>query len=108
MKDYDGHEIRCGDVVVEALSDPDMAPWRWHVCVIAHNGKDLELRDLNANNIGMAYGKLLNRGPYWKHLDKLSDADLDYHFGANRELCERLLKMEAASVLQAIRQGNFK
>lgn len=95
-KDYDGRDIRCGDVVEEIEAPFTAGSTRWHICVPRWGDKVLELRDVTANNSDMAFGKILNRGPYWRHLDKL-DPDTLTSYGANMELSKRILKMEQDS-----------
>lgn len=90
MFDSDGIEIKHGDLV-ECTSEPIDCAWRWHAACKSHE-YGLEVRDLGHNNIGMLSSPFYCRGPYWRHLDKLSDEDLEYYWGTNRRDADALLK----------------
>lgn len=80
--DSDGVEITPVDIV----ESPDGMP-RWHAAHISRYNGPLCIRDLNHNNVYMYNidSKYYNRGPYWKHLDKLTDEDLEHYWNTTRE-----------------------
>lgn len=56
--------------------------------------RELEVRDLGHNNVGMylCYSQYINIGPFWKHLDKVSDEDLRHYWSMPREWAEMLAR----------------
>lgn len=100
-RDCLGKEIRCGDILM-LPSYPEGHGLRYHVCCCSGYGARyadedrLEIRDLGNNNTHMWLGyesEMVNIGPFWEHLDKLSDDDLEYYFNCTRELAERIAKL---------------
>lgn len=87
-----GVEIKHGDIV-ECPEVDIKSAWRYHA---AFNRYGLEIRDLGHNNIGMYnfHGKYINIGPYYRHLNKLSDEDLEHYWDTNREDAQKLLEKE--------------
>lgn len=85
--DSNGIEIKHGDII-ECPKEKGTA-WHYHVAFLSDG--TLEIRDLGANNLDTycLYGDYFNIGPYWKHLDKLTDDDLEYYFDTTREESEK-------------------
>ena len=96
LVDSNGTPIKVGDIIeCPEVPFPEHA-CRWHACFLNGYNETPEIRDLGHNNIGMwtCHGPCFNRGPYWRHLDILSDDDLSYYFHTTRELAERIAAME--------------
>lgn len=89
--DSDGVEILPGDLIEVPELGEEHAE-RWHVCYL-DNG-DFAVRDLGNNNLYMldCYEKYYNRGPFWKHLDKVDANDLHYYFGLEPSVAGRMIE----------------
>jgi hypothetical protein len=81
--DSNGIEIKAGDIV-ECPDLPVGHAERYHAAF--DNGWGFEIRDLGNNNVHMydLAGPYYNIGHYTKHLDKLTDDDLEYYFDTTR------------------------
>lgn len=76
--DSAGVEVKPGDI----LENPDKPDWmcdRYHAVYTEADGS-LEVRDLGGSNVGMynIEGPYFNIGHYTKHLDKVSQENIDY------------------------------
>lgn len=87
--DSAGAEVLPGDVV-EDVTVPEYHAERWRA--VYKKGLGLEMRDLGNNNVGFPDCEMYTRGPYWRHLDKLNDDDLEYYWNTTREQAWKLLK----------------
>lgn len=97
--DKNGVPIFPGDILENIDST---SPWRYFACFVSGPYDDrIEIRDFNANNIGMCDlgvgGDVVNIGHFSKHLDILSNDKLEYYFGVDIEKlkangCEVILK----------------
>lgn len=80
-EDCKGNLIDIGDIL-ESTEDRPNNPWRYFVCF--QDGNLIEVRDLNANNIGMCDlglgGNVVNIGHYTKNPGILNKDDLEYYF----------------------------
>lgn len=85
--DSAGKEFSVGDIMQCPGNRPE-----YHAVI--KDGYGLEIRDLVANNVYMWDPPLVNIGPYWEHLDKVSDEDLEHYWQTTREEAERKLKEE--------------
>lgn len=96
LYDSFGSRFLPGDIL-EVIEDPRGSAWT-HNAVFRDNKSEraigLEIRDLNANNVGMwcMGAPIRNRGPYWQNLDILSDDDLSWYFGSTREEAEEMAR----------------
>lgn len=79
--DCKGNIIIPGDIL-ESTLDRANNPWRYFVCF--QHGNLIQVRDLNANNVGMCDlglgGDVVNIGHYTKNLGILNKDDLEYYF----------------------------
>jgi len=98
--DSAGHEIKPGDIIEVPELSPEKLGWEhaehYHAVYRSEYNGGLEIRDLGNNNIGMysLYDKYYTIGPYWKHLDKVTDEDLEYYWHTTREEAEKILKKD--------------
>lgn len=83
LADSNGVEVQHGDIL-EVPELPDWHAERYHAVV--RNGVCLDIRDMGNNNRHMynLSGKFFSIGPYWENLDKVTDEDLEYYWGAVR------------------------
>jgi hypothetical protein len=91
-----GNRVLPGDIL-EVLDEPGNDPWRYHAVFRSPDNRaiGLEIRDLNTNDVFMWHPPIKNAGPYWENLSVLSDNDLAYYYGVNREEAEEMAKRYA-------------
>lgn len=82
----DGVEVMPGELLFCPEADE---PWQYHAVYL--EGGELVIRDLNANNVYTWTDPCYSAGPYWRHLDKLTDDDLAYYWNTTRAAAERCL-----------------
>jgi len=90
MFDSAGVEIVSGDIL-EATDCGPCSP-QWHAVYIEYG--ELTIRDLGNNNVAMWDEPIYTRGPYWRHLDKLNDEDLEHYWNSNRNAALKRLEEE--------------
>lgn len=73
--------------IVECPTMPLNHSCRWHAAHWCDSRGGIDIRDLGCNNCGMysIEAPYYTRGPYWLHLDKLSDEDLLHYWDTTRE-----------------------
>lgn len=80
--DNTGMPINPGDI----LEGEDFGATRYYACY-TDDGKQVQVRDLSANNVCMCdlglKGDVRNLGHYSNHLDKLEEDDLTYYFATD-------------------------
>lgn len=85
LVDMNGTPVSPGDIL--KCSDPS-SPWEYLVCY--EPSYDLiEVRDLNANNVGWIFDGVvedyINIGHYSKNPEVLCSDDIEFYFGGNLE-----------------------
>ncbi len=89
--DSSGVEILPGDLIeVPELGEGHAE--HWHICYL--DDGDYAIRDLGNNNLYMldCYDEYFNRGPFWRHLDKVDYGDLQYYFGLEPTVAKRMIE----------------
>lgn len=85
--DMDGNEVKVGHIL-ENPNFPEDFSDRYHI-VFLDRDKELEIRDLGANNLGIYnIHPFRIKGYFWQFPDLFDDEDLAWHFGMDRELAE--------------------
>lgn len=75
------NKVKCsaGDILKNL--DPE-DPWQYFICFAEDEYSDPEIRDLNANNVGMdQMAEVENIGHFLSHLEIFDEDDLSYYFG---------------------------
>lgn len=85
--DMNGNEVKCGHIL-ENPNLPENFADRHHI-VFLNRDRELEIRDLGANNTGIYdLHPFVIKGYFWEFPDLLDDEDLAWHFAIDRELAE--------------------